>query len=293
MSKTKKSTGRVKKHLKFLFKKKDHRLTKFNRYINADPVKLDDDLLITSMCYHGHHVDKVTKCSYKENLGRSKYRRLKNLFSEFQKRELNHKKISNWIYHVIGNYENFLKTKAILIEENIKICSPHPSSSIIDFILSRASVRFWFPRLVEQEKVKKIIEAGINGPISCNRHPFKVGIKTKNLDQIKLGEAKNSSLLDKAPLQLYVAIDERLYKEKYACALDCGSFCAHALLAANSMGIEGCWIYGCETLDQSQLRSQFNLSKDYYFYSILLLGYPAENPLKPARRNIKDIFIEI
>ena len=224
MSKTKKIIGKVKKKLKTPFKKKDHRLAKFTRYISEDPAKLDDDLLITSICYHGHHVDKVTKCIYKENLGKSKYNRLKRLFLEFKKRKLNNKNISNWVSKVLENYKEFTQTKKLLIEKADKKLLPPTSQFIIEFISNRASVRFWQPRLVEQEKVKKIIEAGINGPISCNRHPFKVGVKINNPDEIILGEAKNSSLLIKAPLQLYVAIDGRLYKEIYACALDCGSF---------------------------------------------------------------------
>jgi len=283
----------VKKKIKTLLKKKDPKLAKFNEYINKDPAKLDNDLLITSLCYHGHHVDKITKCNYKENLGISKYRRLEKLFFEFKQRKLNNTNISNWISDVLNNYDRFAKTRKKILNTESSELKPLNQSSIIDFILNRASVRFWQPRVVEQEKINKIIEAGINGPVSCNRHPFKVGIKMNTIDKIERGEAKNSSLLYKAPLKLYVAIDERLYREKYACALDCGSFCSHALLAANSLGIEGCWIYGCEALDQVKLRNQFNLPKHYYFYSILLLGYPEEKPEKPARRKIGDILTEI
>lgn len=271
---------------------KNLRNYKFNQFLNENPKNMDDDLLISNICFQAHHLDKIIKREYKHDLGKTRYLRIKLLMKEFNKRNLNEQAIKEWIYNILKNYNTYEKTKKRIILAPKNTYQNLNEASVIENILNRASVRFWQSKIPSDKELELIIQAGLNGPISCNRQAFKICIENNPTDKIILGNANNTSLLRKAPTKLFIAIDERIYKEVYACALDCGSFCANALLAAHSIGIEGCWIYVCESQDQNKLRKLFNLAQHYYFYSVLLLGYPREVPIKPSRRNIKGIIIK-
>lgn len=266
---------------------------KFHKYINENPKFMDYDLLISSICYESHHLEKIIKCNYKINLGKQKYYRLRMLIDEFEKRDLKKDKLIIWSTEILDKYLRFLQTKELIVNRIDALDNLDNSETPLENIINRTSIRFWHPKLIDEKSIRVIIEAGINAPISCNRQAYKICIEQNKIENIIFGEAKNSSLFNKAPIKLYVAIDGRLYRENYACALDCGSFCANALLAARTLGIEGCWVYACESLNQIKLKKKFNLPKYYYIYSVLLLGYPAEKSNKPPRKSIENFIVGI
>jgi nitroreductase len=272
-----------------LFKYKTLRRIKFWFYNSYDIRKSDDELLITRICYEGHHLEKAIKHSFSENLGKDRANRLKKMIEEAKKRNLKQEKIIYWAEELLDKFALRQQEKSRLISQCDAITIPSNGNTVIKAILSRKSIRFWLPKLVNRDLVEKIIEAGMNGPSSCNRQAIKVGVKENTVNNIIFGESNNKSMFSKAPLILYIAVDKRLYQEKYACALDAGSFCANALLVVEALGLGGCWIYQCESANQKDLRKQFNLPKYYYFYSALLIGYPAEVAEKPLRNDVKNV----
>ena len=76
-----------------LFKYKTFRRIKFWFYNNYDIGKSDDELLITRICYDGHHLEKAIKHSFSENLGKDRANRLKKMVEAARKRNLKQEKI--------------------------------------------------------------------------------------------------------------------------------------------------------------------------------------------------------
>jgi len=88
---------------------------------------------------------------------------------------------------------------------------------------------------------------------------------------------------------IYVAIDERLYAEKYSAAMDAAAAIQNMLLMAHYLELGGCWMYLSELTNQNKLQKKLGLKNYFYVYSVILLGYPAEFPKEPCRKPLEKI----
>lgn len=274
-----------------LLKYKSFRVIRFSFYRNSNIKKNENSLLLTRLCYEGHHLEKAVKNQYSESRGKDRARRLEELIHEAKGRDTGQRHLIQWAEGILDAFKSKQERKEKMVEPRTDGETVSGNPDVLNAVLNRKSVRFWLPRVVEPPLIKKIVEAGLNGPLSCNRQAIRVGVVENEPHGMVFGTAANKSMLSKAPLVLYVAVDRRLYYEKYAPGLDAGSFCANALLAGEALGLGGCWMYGCETADQRMLRKQFHLSRSYYFYSALLIGYPAENAHKPPRKSAESVIV--
>ena len=71
-------------------------------------------------------------------------------------------------------------------------------------IEQRRSVRFWKRKKVEREKIEKILKAATYAPTSCNRMAWRFYIVENDLDNIVEGDSTNRSMLEKAPVRIYL-----------------------------------------------------------------------------------------
>ncbi|MCP4213893.1 MAG: hypothetical protein GY765_04510 [bacterium] len=272
-----------------LLKYKSFRVCRFFYYLHSSITKCDNSLLLTRICYEGHHLEKAVKRQNSNTRGKERARRLSRLVEEANKRNCGNQQLLKWAEAIRAAFQLKQETKEMRLERVTERDTATSEPGVMEALLNRKSIRFWLPRSVKPPVVEKIIEAGLNGPLSCNRQAIRVGVVANETQHMVPGSAANKSMMAKAPLILYIAVDRRMYYEKYAPALDTGSFCANALLAAEALGTAGCWIYQCEAANQRKLRKRFGLSRSYYFYSALLIGYPAENAHKPPRKTVESV----
>jgi nitroreductase len=103
------------------------------------------------------------------------------------------------------------------------------------------------------------------------------------------GDASNASMFEKAPVRIFVAIDERLFFEKYSGALDTGFALQNLILMAHSLGLGTCLIYQGEFVDPVMMEKYYHIPAHMKVYCAVTLGYPDEEPETPARMNVEEV----
>ena len=250
-------------------------------YLREDYSNFDDGILVTEIGYFGHHLEKALKHPCRGSRGSEKRNRLEKLLSEYERRESRNNSLIEWARHLINYYDNNKKFYLNRIE---KFAIRERNETMIGYITKRTTTRFWQPKEVESAILDEIIDISLSAPISCNRQSIKFLVK-KNVEQhMELGNSSNTSMIQKAPVVIYVAVDTRFYNEKYAPALDAGSVCSTLLLCAQAFGLYGCWIYAADSREvQNLFQKATEFSKYCIVFSALALGYPMDSPRKPPR----------
>jgi nitroreductase len=154
----------------------------------------------------------------------------------------------------------------------------------------RRSVRFWQRQPVPRSLLLEVLEAATWAPSAFNRQPWRFCVvENDGQDRETVDDASNASMIAKAPVRVYVAVDGRLYEEEQAPVLDAGTAAMNLLLAAHAHGLGACLLYQGELVDQDALREYFSLGRDWTFPLVVLAGYPAEEPAAPGRVPVTEI----
>jgi len=155
---------------------------------------------------------------------------------------------------------------------------------------ARRSVRFWLSQAVPRSLLLEVLEAATWAPSAFNRQPWRFCVVENDPQNMEAaGDASNASMIAKAPVRIYVAVDGRLYEEEQASVLDAGTAAMNLLLAAHAHGLGACLLYQGELVHQEALREFFALGRDWTFPLVVLTGYPAEDPAAPGRVAVGEI----
>jgi nitroreductase len=155
---------------------------------------------------------------------------------------------------------------------------------------ARRSVRFWLREPVPRSLLLEILEAATWAPSAFNRQPWRFCVvENEGFGAESAGDASNESMIAKAPVRIYIAIDSRLHEEDQAPMLDAGTAAMNLLLAAHAHGLGACLLYQGELVEQDSLRDYFALGRDWTFPLVVLAGYAAEEPRAPGRVPIAEI----
>jgi nitroreductase len=264
------------------------RRLKFMEVSRMDVGEMDRDMLGQLIRFHSHALDKATKCENTAE-GRGDERRgiVEKAIAEWEKRGYPMGPDKVWAKKILKNFDLWAKGSAKLIEPAAEM---HASDTdLFSAMESRRSVRFWKNRPVEREKIKRIIRAATQAPSSCNRMTWRFFVVENDLSKVVEGNGTNPSLLEKAPVRIYIGIDERLYPEIYAPGIDAGCALENLVLAAHAIGLGACMMYQCESINQEKLRSELNIPEHYRIYCAVVLGYPDEAPLAPTRVAVEEV----
>ncbi len=170
---------------------------------------------------------------------------------------------------------------------------------VLSTIMARRSIRKYFDRPVEHDKLELVVRAGINAPSGMNRQPWIVRVvedgkliadvtevyKQENADQVardpnfkdrlRLSEAKN--MFRGAPNIICICTPSS------GGELDAGLLAENMMLAAQSLGLGTCPLGGPVRFLQTSPKAKFFLDRldipaDYRLTLILAIGYPDEQP---------------
>ena len=169
---------------------------------------------------------------------------------------------------------------------------------LLELVKKRYSERFFDSVQIEQEKIDKILEAGILVPTACNYQPQRFYIlKSKNaLDIAK----EVTPFTYNSPLIILVCYDKNeVWKNKREEGYNSGeqdiAIAATTMMyEAESLGIHSLWIRGFNSKIASE---KFKLPENIVPAMFLALGYPSPDS-KPSdwhfkRKSIKEIAIEL
>lgn len=171
----------------------------------------------------------------------------------------------------------------------------------LDLVSSRQSVRAFDPeRIVEKEKLERIIEIARLSPSACNAQPWSFVVVDEPELKNKVADATSSRVLGmnhftkQAPVHLLL-VEEKVnlssgiggwIKKKDYAQLDLGIVAAHIVLAAQEEGIGTC-IVGW--FDEEKVKGLLNIPSSKRVWLDIVMGYSTQPLRKKSRKPIEKI----
>jgi nitroreductase len=164
---------------------------------------------------------------------------------------------------------------------------------VFETINKRKSVRKYKDLPVEEEKIKKIVEAARLAPSASNRQPWRfIAIKDKNLrfkivketlgiinqwalsaPLLIIGCSVRSNMLTSS-IGKIIPMGVRYY------ILDLGIAMEHIVLQAEELGLSTCWI---GWFNEKKIKNILEINPQWQIVSLLSVGYAYENYQKSDR----------
>lgn len=250
-------------------------------WIINDLKSMDNDLLIERIRHMTHHLDLIIKFEWRENKGQELKERLEKFLEEYTARGLKENEVIKWSKLILGKYNKWYSEKKPIVNG----IDAKKNEKFWRLIVERRSIRKWQNKEVSPELVDKIIAAGTWAPSSCNRQAWKFTVVSKDKRHLL-----QHRVLEGSPVTILISIDERPYffHEKHAPALDVGFAAQNILLAATSLGLGSCPVYFAYPYIQ-KVRKELGIEKYRKVYLGIAIGYPAENPDRPARPYVDEV----
>ena len=159
-----------------------------------------------------------------------------------------------------------------------------------EVIKKRRSVRDYLGRIVEDEKLSEVLEAGRLAPSASNRQEWRYIVVKEESTRKKIAEAANNqTFIAKAPVVIVCCADTDGHTMKCGqkCyPIDCAISIDHMTLRAVDLGLATCWI-GAFSADK--IKKILNIPENIVVFEILSLGYPAKSGAPTPRKSLKEI----
>jgi len=159
-------------------------------------------------------------------------------------------------------------------------------------ILERYSCRHYSDQAVEDQLLRKVLEAGRLAPTAANRQPFQIiVIKTKGQDEALLKIYPKEWFVE-PPLILCVCCQpekgwlRKKYDDQSYAVVDAAIVVDHLTLQAADFGLGTCWI---GDFDPQAAREFLGLPEDAEPVAFTPLGYPLDKPRPKIRKDLEDL----
>ena len=168
-----------------------------------------------------------------------------------------------------------LETEKTLNQVNIEL---------LELLKKRYSVRKFSTQPVEEDKINKILKAGILAPTACNLQPFKIYVLKSKEALETLQKCKFSHFGE--TLAFLVCQDKekawvREFDQKASGEIDATIVTTHMMLEIASLGLGATWIM--HFIPEAVIE-EFKLPSHLEPVSLLVVGYPADDS-KPSPRH--------
>ena len=158
-------------------------------------------------------------------------------------------------------------------------------------IAARRSVRAYEDKPVEDEKLRRVLEAGRLAPSARNMQEWKfVVVRDEELRSRMVPACKGQEFVGEAPVIVVacaVEHDHMMPCGQYAYPIDLAIAVDHMTLAAVEEGLGTCWI---GAFLEDEVREVLGIPDDVRVVTVLPLGYPAESPPARSRNAFEDVF---
>jgi nitroreductase len=147
---------------------------------------------------------------------------------------------------------------------------------------TRRSVRAYEKRPVAREILTDIVDCARLAPSAMNGQPWEFVVVTRPDTFRKLGALiQHAKFVPDLPAAVAVFVKTHTF-----CAEDGSAATLNMLLAAKAHGLGSVWVSGDKQPYADAVRQLLGAPADYRFFSLVALGYPAEDPA-PEKRDIK------
>ena len=157
-------------------------------------------------------------------------------------------------------------------------------------ISQRSSVRAYKATDVEEDKVKKILEAVRLSPSASNRQEWRFIVVRNKETKKKLAKAAfGQSFIGEAPVVIVACGTDS--KAIMACGqpaytVDVSIACAFMILQAYELGLGTCWI---GAFKEDEVKKILKIPDSVRVVAMIPLGYPDEDPSQRSRKGLDQI----
>jgi nitroreductase len=154
----------------------------------------------------------------------------------------------------------------------------------------RRSIRAYQDKAIEEEKLKRVLEAGRLAPSAKNRQEWRyVLVKDKELRKKVAVACNNQYFIAEAPVIIVgcaTMVDYVLSCGQPAYTIDVSISMDHMTLQAVEEGLGTCWI---GSFKEDEVKRILNIPKEFRVVEVMPLGYPKFLPEAKPRMKLEDI----
>ena len=172
-------------------------------------------------------------------------------------------------------------------------------NDFLTFASKRYSVRAYDEtRPVEEDKIRKILEAARIAPTAVNHQPQQIYV-LKSDNAIRVIRTLSRSVYN-APLVFLICADESQTWHSpteigYSTGeMDASIVTTHMMLEAHDLGLGSCWV---RLFDAREVKEAFQLPQNIRPVCLLAVGYPTANsvpsPWHTTNKAIEDFTVEL
>jgi nitroreductase len=157
-------------------------------------------------------------------------------------------------------------------------------------ISNRRSVRAYKDYEVEDEKLKKVLDAARLAPSASNRQEWKfIVVRDKEARKKLKKAALGQSFVAKAPVVIVACATEA--ERVMACGqsaytVDVSIACTHMILQAFELGLGTCWL---GAFHENEVKDILKIPGHMRVVTMIPLGYPDQPPLMKSRKSLEEI----
>lgn len=160
-----------------------------------------------------------------------------------------------------------------------KVQQQDTSEVVLNNILERTSVRSYLDKSVEEEKIEKLLRAGMAAPTAKNKQPWHFVVVTDKSLLQKLSKANPSAeMVARAPLAIVVCGDMSKALDGNAREFwvqDCSAASENILLAATGLGLGAVWTSTYPSEERCAAVSEvLGLPETLIPLNTIVIGYP-------------------
>ena len=167
-------------------------------------------------------------------------------------------------------------------------------NQVVETILARRSIRKYLPKPVEEKKLQKILECGINAPTGMYKQSWQIrvvqnpeflaAIDQKFSEQrVREGKSSKAKAFYGDPCLIFIAYDKNYDLSQ----VDCGLLGENIILAAQSMGLGTCCLGQVARFmmseDAKELLPRLEIPKTHELLYAISVGYPDQEPTAKPR----------
>jgi nitroreductase len=162
--------------------------------------------------------------------------------------------------------------------------------NVIDAIKARRSIRAYQDRPVQEEKLLKVLKAGMLAPSARNLQDWKfIVVRDKEKRQRFSAAANGQPFVAQAPVVIAACGTETEYIMtcgQYTYPIDVFIAVDHMSLEAVDLGLGTCWI---GAFHEDQVKKILGVPKKMRVVVMLTLGYPSQSPSARPRKKHEEI----
>lgn len=156
---------------------------------------------------------------------------------------------------------------------------------MLDFLLTRRSIRKFKEELVAKNDIKKILQAGLLSPSGRNRTPWEFIVIQDKVTLEALGKCRHpqQAFLPNTPLAIVVLGDTTATD---VWVEDCAIAMTIMQLEAQTLGLGSCWVQIRNRMAQDEaetssnyIKAVLNIPNSYEVLAILAVGHPDEEKI--------------